>query len=144
MIDYIEYSNKATEQKIENNKLSLRNAQMFKKINDLEKGHESIEEKTRFNLGFVKRVRLILIYNDSLYLKIKKMSDKKNEIIRVSAVIVAAGVGSRMSAGKPKQYIKVQGISILEHTINIFIKSKLIDEICVVISRDDIFFDKLG
>ncbi|ASK77860.1 2-C-methyl-D-erythritol 4-phosphate cytidylyltransferase [Paraphotobacterium marinum] len=72
------------------------------------------------------------------------MSDKKNEIIRVSAVIVAAGVGSRMSAGKPKQYIKVQDISILEHTINIFIKSQLIDEIYVVISREDIFFDKLG
>ena len=28
---------------------------MFKKINDLEKGHESIEEKARFNLGFVKK-----------------------------------------------------------------------------------------
>ena len=55
VIDYIEYLNKAKEQKIENNKLSLRNTQMFKKINDLEKGHESIEEKARFNLGFIKK-----------------------------------------------------------------------------------------
>ena len=72
------------------------------------------------------------------------MSKRKNERIRVSAVIVAAGVGSRMSAGIPKQYIKVQDLSILEHTINIFIQSELIDEIYIVISKEDIFFDKLG
>ena len=37
------------------------------------------------------------------------------------AVIPAAGIGSRMRADKPKQYLQLAGKSILEHTLNCFL-----------------------
>ena len=36
----------------------------------------------------------------------------------IIAVIPAAGVGSRMQANKPKQYLKILDKTILEHTLS--------------------------
>lgn len=49
------------------------------------------------------------------------------------AVILAGGVGSRIGADVPKQFFKVAGKTVMEHTIEIFQKCNLIDEIAVVI-----------
>lgn len=38
----------------QNNKLKVRNEQMFAEINDLQRGSEAIEERARSNLGMVK------------------------------------------------------------------------------------------
>jgi len=38
------------------------------------------------------------------------------------AVILAGGVGSRFGYDKPKQFIKVAGKLIIEHTLDIFQK----------------------
>jgi len=35
----------------------------------------------------------------------------------VVAVVPAAGIGSRMKADRPKQYLKIHGTTILEHTV---------------------------
>lgn len=48
------------------------------------------------------------------------------------AVILAGGVGSRLNAGIPKQFIKVAGMSIIEHSITIFEQHDQIDEIVIV------------
>lgn len=48
------------------------------------------------------------------------------------AVILAGGVGSRLGLGKPKQFMKVAGKTVLEHTVDAFQKHNLIDEIVIV------------
>lgn len=48
------------------------------------------------------------------------------------AVILAAGIGSRLGLDKPKQFMKVAGKTVLEHTVDIFQKHPLIDEIAIV------------
>lgn len=50
------------------------------------------------------------------------------------AIILAGGIGSRLNAGIPKQFLKVAGLSIIEHTIAIFERHPQIDEIAVVVS----------
>lgn len=48
------------------------------------------------------------------------------------AVILAGGVGSRLGLEKPKQFLKVAGKTVLEHTVDAFQKHKDIDEIFIV------------
>lgn len=48
------------------------------------------------------------------------------------AVILAGGIGSRMEMELPKQFLKVAGKSVLEHTVQSFQNHKLIDEIAIV------------
>ncbi len=48
------------------------------------------------------------------------------------AVVLAGGVGSRLNAGIPKQFLKVAGMTVIEHTISVFQHHPLIDEIAVV------------
>ena len=63
---------------------------------------------------------------------------------RVVAVIPAAGVGSRMQADRPKQYLYLNGKTILEHTIDALLNHPLIDDVIVAISQGDEYFDQLG
>ncbi len=49
------------------------------------------------------------------------------------AVILAGGTGKRMGAYLPKQFLKIAGKSIIEHSIAIFEKHAGVSEICVVI-----------
>lgn len=50
------------------------------------------------------------------------------------AVILAGGIGSRLNAGIPKQFLKVAGMSVIEHTIAVFERHPDIDEIAVVVN----------
>lgn len=52
------------------------------------------------------------------------------------AIILAGGSGSRIGSDIPKQFQKVAGKKIIEHTIEVFEKHALIDEIAIV-SRED-------
>lgn len=52
------------------------------------------------------------------------------------AIILAGGSGSRFGDATPKQFLKVAGKKVIEHTIEVFEKHDSIDEICVV-SRPD-------
>ena len=56
---------------------------------------------------------------------------------RYSVVIPAAGVGRRMGSEQPKQYIEIDGKTILEHTLEPFIQHPDIAQIVVVVSADD-------
>lgn len=47
-------------------------------------------------------------------------------------IILAGGVGSRMGLGYPKQFAKIAGKTVLEHTLDIFQNHEGIDEIIVV------------
>lgn len=48
------------------------------------------------------------------------------------AIILAAGTGSRFGYKKPKQFLKLSGKLVIEHTIEIFQKHKDIDEIAII------------
>lgn len=67
---------------------------------------------------------------------------KKPEKEFISAVIVAAGRGTRMNSDINKQYIDIGGVPILARTISAFQECKLIDEIVVVVNQDDIVYCK--
>ena len=53
------------------------------------------------------------------------------------ALIPAAGVGLRMRAERPKQYLHVAGKSILRHTADAFLASPVIAHTFIVVSRND-------
>ena len=50
------------------------------------------------------------------------------------AVVLAGGVGSRLNNSFPKQFFKVAGKTVIEHTIDVFEGNVLIDEIVIVIN----------
>ena len=57
--------------------------------------------------------------------------------MKISAVIVAAGSGTRMKAGKNKVFLELFGKTILEHTVSAFENLDMIDEIIVVTNETD-------
>lgn len=58
----------------------------------------------------------------------------------VTAIIVSAGKGTRMGSEIPKQYMTIAGKTILDTTLYKFDRSKIIDEIILVVNREDIEF----
>lgn len=48
------------------------------------------------------------------------------------AVILAGGTGNRLGMDRPKQFLKIAGKTVLEHTVEAFQKNRLIDEIFIV------------
>ena len=52
------------------------------------------------------------------------------------AVILAGGSGNRLGSELPKQFLKVAGKKLIEHTIDVFENNEHIDEIAIV-SRED-------
>lgn len=63
--------------------------------------------------------------------------------VKYWVIIPAAGAGNRMETETPKQYLKINGHFILEHTISRFIQLANIEGVIVVISRDDRFWNDL-
>lgn len=62
----------------------------------------------------------------------------------VIAVVPAAGVGSRMKADRPKQYLKISGTTILEHTVEKLLSHPQVSQIVVAISDDDPYYPELA
>lgn len=57
-------------------------------------------------------------------------------------IILASGYGSRFGADIPKQFIKINGKTILEYTISAFEKNKMTNEIILVVNEGWIDFCK--
>lgn len=62
----------------------------------------------------------------------------------VIAVVPAAGVGSRMKADRPKQYLKIHGKTILEHTVEKLLSHPQVAQIVVAVSDDDPYYPELA
>ena len=62
-------------------------------------------------------------------------SDNKQN---VSAIIVAAGSGTRMKISTKKQLVEVNSIPVIAHTLKAFEKTDIIDEIIIVTKEEDI------
>ncbi|MEB4592071.1 2-C-methyl-D-erythritol 4-phosphate cytidylyltransferase [Candidatus Thiothrix sp. Deng01] len=62
---------------------------------------------------------------------------------KVWVVIPAAGVGARMQADRPKQYLPLAGKTVIEHTLACFAGHPAIAGIVVVVSAQDPFWPQL-
>lgn len=52
------------------------------------------------------------------------------------AVILAGGTGSRMGSSVPKQFMSLDGSTVIEHSIETFCRHEAIDEVAVVVHPD--------
>ncbi len=60
------------------------------------------------------------------------------------AVVPAAGIGTRMGADRPKQYLMLQGKTILEHTLEQLLQFSSIKKVALPVSKNDNFLAKLS
>ncbi|MDB2356287.1 2-C-methyl-D-erythritol 4-phosphate cytidylyltransferase [Pseudoalteromonas sp.] len=61
----------------------------------------------------------------------------------ITAIVPAAGVGSRMKHNGPKQYILLAGKTILEHTLAKLSELSQLEKIVIVVSDDDPYYAQL-
>lgn len=62
----------------------------------------------------------------------------------ITAIVPAAGVGSRMLADRPKQYLMLHGKTILEHTVELLLSHPAIHQVVVAVSDTDPYFPELN
>lgn len=60
-----------------------------------------------------------------------------------TAIVPAAGVGKRMQADRPKQYLRIADKTVLEHTLSRLISHPLIKHIVLVLDPQDPYFYQL-
>ncbi len=60
------------------------------------------------------------------------------------AIVPAAGVGKRMQANKPKQYLPLSGQTVLEKTLERLLQADVFSAIAVAISKEDPFWPTLA
>lgn len=61
-------------------------------------------------------------------------------MIKVDVIIPASGVGKRMQSVVPKQYLDIDGMTILDRTIDKFISLEFINKVIVALSPNDDYF----
>lgn len=59
-------------------------------------------------------------------------------------VIPAAGVGQRMQADRPKQYLQLHDKTVLEHTLDCFLGDESVSGVVVVVSKTDGYWPTLS
>ena len=62
----------------------------------------------------------------------------KKSGIRCTAVILAAGTGSRMKTDVAKQFLELEGYPLIYYALNAVQQSEIIDECILVTGRDDL------
>lgn len=66
-----------------------------------------------------------------------------SESSQYTVVVPAAGIGKRMLADRPKQYLPLSGKTVLEHTLDALISHPKIKHIVIALHPDDPYFDTL-
>ena len=59
-------------------------------------------------------------------------------------ILPAAGIGSRMDADRPKQYLKLFDQTILEHSLNCFLSHPAFKTVVLGLSKNDRYWSELG
>lgn len=57
----------------------------------------------------------------------------------ITAIVPAAGIGSRMQADKPKQYLQLHGKTVLEHTLSVLLTYPPIERVILAVAADDVY-----
>jgi 2-C-methyl-D-erythritol 4-phosphate cytidylyltransferase len=60
------------------------------------------------------------------------------------AIVPAAGTGRRMAADVPKQYLPLQGSTVLEHTLNTLFVCEPIEGVVLALSADDGYWPEIA
>ena len=68
------------------------------------------------------------------------MNKTHQEKKQIWALVPAAGVGARMAADKPKQYISINGRTILEHTLSVLLAVEGIAGVQLCLSPEDAYW----
>ena len=63
---------------------------------------------------------------------------KKAEKKDCTAIVLSSGQGKRMGTSVQKQYIELQGKPIIYYTLSVFQKSEIIDDIILVVGKDQL------
>ncbi|MCW9710640.1 2-C-methyl-D-erythritol 4-phosphate cytidylyltransferase [Avibacterium sp. 21-586] len=69
------------------------------------------------------------------------MSNTERKII---ALVPAAGIGRRMNADRPKQYLTIHGKTILEHTLELLLSADKISRIVLAINPNDSYLSEIN
>lgn len=67
-----------------------------------------------------------------------------NPLDSIVAIVPAAGVGARMKAGKPKQYLLIDERTVLEHTVLKLLAHPRVNKVVVAITDGDPYFSDLA
>ena len=63
---------------------------------------------------------------------------------QIWAIVPAAGIGSRMQANKPKQYLEIAGQAIIAMTLNQLLSTERFAKIVVALNENDSYWSTLG
>ncbi len=63
---------------------------------------------------------------------------------KIWAVVPAAGVGKRMQADRPKQYLPLAGRTVIEQTLTRLLQADVFSAIAVAISKEDPYWPELA
>ncbi len=63
---------------------------------------------------------------------------------KIWAVVPAAGVGKRMNADRPKQYLHLAGKTVIEHTLSRLLQAEVFAAVAVAISEEDPYWSELS
>ena len=55
---------------------------------------------------------------------------------KCTAIVLAAGQGKRMGTKVQKQYLEISGKPVLFYSLDVFQKSELIDEVVLVVGKE--------
>ncbi len=58
-------------------------------------------------------------------------------------IVPAAGVGKRMQADRPKQYLKINGVTVIEQTLTRLLQVKKLSSVVVALSKEDPYWSTL-
>jgi len=64
-------------------------------------------------------------------------------VIKFWAVVPAAGVGKRMNADRPKQYLELANKTVIEHTLLRLLSAGVFTAVAVAISKEDPYWPEL-
>jgi 2-C-methyl-D-erythritol 4-phosphate cytidylyltransferase len=65
-------------------------------------------------------------------------------LIKFWAIVPAAGVGKRMQADRPKQYLELTGKTVIEHTLLRLLQANVFTAIAVAVSEEDPYWPELS
>lgn len=66
-----------------------------------------------------------------------------NKSLNFWAVVPAAGVGKRMNADRPKQYLELARLTVIEHTLSRLLQANVFSAVAVAISEEDPYWPEL-
>ncbi len=66
-----------------------------------------------------------------------------NKSIKFWAIVPAAGVGKRMQANRPKQYLELNNQTVIEQTLSRLLAADIFEKIVVAISKEDGYWQDL-